>query len=196
MTRSPKRKEDLRIRRTRKLVQDALMTLTVESGFDAVTVTDICERAMINRTTFYRHYEDKFDLLSKYMEDLYQMLDEPQAEIQSPDPSVPPPGLVRMLEHLQGHADFYRAMLGPNGHPLFADKIRAYIEQRIGRSLPPDLTSLRPDHPPLEMLLRSVSYAGFGAVLWWLQEDMPVGPEQIATWAVKGTEAYFAAALR
>lgn len=57
--------EDLRVRRTRTTLQRALIELTVEKGFAAVTVRDICERAMVNRSTFYRHYIDKYDLLDQ-----------------------------------------------------------------------------------------------------------------------------------
>ncbi|MBZ0292889.1 MAG: TetR/AcrR family transcriptional regulator, partial [Anaerolineae bacterium] len=52
--------EDLRVRRTRKLLQQALIELTVERGFSEITVGDIAERAMGNRSTFYRHYLDKY----------------------------------------------------------------------------------------------------------------------------------------
>src|SRR5258708_1039661 len=63
-------KEDLRVQRTRKLLQQALIELTVEMGFAAVTVRDITRRAMVNRSTFYRHYLDKYDLLNQYMADV------------------------------------------------------------------------------------------------------------------------------
>jgi AcrR family transcriptional regulator len=58
---------DLRVRRTRKVLKSALIELTIEKGFAAVTVQDIADRAMINRATFYRHYLDKYDLLGQYM---------------------------------------------------------------------------------------------------------------------------------
>ncbi len=177
--------EDLRVRRTRKLLQTALMELTIQKGFDAVSVKDICEQAMVNRATFYRHYLDKFDLLDQYMDELYDLLDQFQGE-QNPDsPDDPPAGLVRMLEHLRGHADFYRAMLGPKGYPVFAERIRFYIEKRFRRSLPANLPPSRPGCPPLEMIVRSISSAGLGAILWWLEEDMPVSSEQMATWSVQ-----------
>lgn len=54
--------EDLRIRRTRKLLMQALIKLTVEKGFAAITVQDIANRAMVNRATFYRHYLDMPEL--------------------------------------------------------------------------------------------------------------------------------------
>ena len=57
--------EDLRVRRTRKLLQQAFIECTIEKGFAALTVRDITERAMVNRSTFYRHYLDKYDLLEQ-----------------------------------------------------------------------------------------------------------------------------------
>jgi GAF domain-containing protein len=50
---------DPRVRRTHKLLQEALLELAAERGFDAVTVGDIARRASVNRATFYRHYQDK-----------------------------------------------------------------------------------------------------------------------------------------
>ena len=66
MTQKLEQAEDLRVTRTRKMLEEALIELTVEKGFAAVTVRDITERAMVNRSTFYRHYLDKFDLLEQY----------------------------------------------------------------------------------------------------------------------------------
>jgi AcrR family transcriptional regulator len=53
---------DPRVRRTRKLLQDALYSLIREKRFSAITVQDITERATVNRATFYAHYTDKEDL--------------------------------------------------------------------------------------------------------------------------------------
>jgi AcrR family transcriptional regulator len=188
-------KEDLRVRRTRKLLQTALMELTVQKGFDSVTVTDICEYAMVNRATFYRHYADKYDLLDQYMDELYDLLGQSQGEAGFDNPASPPAGLVRMLEHLRGHADFYRAMLGPQGYPPFAERIRAYIEKRLRRSLPAQPAPPAAGRPPLDMLLRAVSSAGLGAILWWLENDMPVTAGQIAAWAVRISWASLSYAL-
>jgi AcrR family transcriptional regulator len=192
MTRKSAVKEDLRVRRTRASLRAGLMELTVEKGFEAVTVKEICDRAMVNRTTFYRHFIDKYDLLEHYMEDLYKLLDEPPAASADRSQDAPPPGLIRMLEHLRDNADFYRVMLGPKGYPPFADKIRSYIERRIGRSGPPVESSPNPNRAPWGMMLRSASYAGLGAILWWLEESMPIGPLELATWAVSTTRAWLA----
>jgi AcrR family transcriptional regulator len=58
---------DPRIKRTRQLLQQALLELMAERNFQSITVQDIAEKATVNRATFYAHYEDKFDLLDNYI---------------------------------------------------------------------------------------------------------------------------------
>src|SRR5579859_5502073 len=60
---------DLRVRRTQANLREALIDLIEEKGFDAVTVGDIAERAMVNRSTFYRHYPDKYAVVTSIFED-------------------------------------------------------------------------------------------------------------------------------
>ena len=57
--------EDRRIRRTKKLLKEALLELMGEKEFKNITVKDITERADLNRGTFYLHYTDTYDLLQK-----------------------------------------------------------------------------------------------------------------------------------
>ena len=56
------RTEDLRVLRTRKLIEDAFLALLEEKSLKAITVGQITKRAMINRGTFYDHFLDKFAL--------------------------------------------------------------------------------------------------------------------------------------
>lgn len=54
---------DPRIRRTRKLLQEALGNLMQTKSFEEISVQDITEAATVNRATFYDHYTDKFALM-------------------------------------------------------------------------------------------------------------------------------------
>jgi AcrR family transcriptional regulator len=54
---------DPRMRRTRQLLQGALLQLLGSKSFDGISVQDIAEAATVNRATFYDHYTDKFALL-------------------------------------------------------------------------------------------------------------------------------------
>lgn len=55
--------KDLRAKRTRRLSQETLLGLMREKNYGAITVQDIAERSTLHRTTFYAHFEDKYDLL-------------------------------------------------------------------------------------------------------------------------------------
>lgn len=69
-------KTDLRIQRTQKAIVDAFYELLDEKSFGSITVIDICDRALINRGTFYTHFEDKYSLLDKCISDIMYGLHE------------------------------------------------------------------------------------------------------------------------
>ncbi len=63
-------KKDLRVLRTRKLIMDSFIALSGKKEFREITVKDITEEAMINRATFYYHFEDIYDLLEKALSEV------------------------------------------------------------------------------------------------------------------------------
>ena len=180
--------EDLRVRRTRKLLQKALIEVTIEKGFANATVRDITERAMVNRSTFYRHYLDKYELLSGYIGELSELIDSHEGEVPLADhrdqpPDQPPAGLVNLLKHMQMNADFYRVMLGKKGDPAFcAQSFRQYIEKGFRHMLPSGVAQRDPSVPPIDMSVSYVLHAGIGAIVWWLENDQAYTPEQVADW--------------
>lgn len=50
--------------RTKRDITNAFMELLKSKTFSSITVHDICEKSLVHRSTFYRYYEDKYDLLS------------------------------------------------------------------------------------------------------------------------------------
>lgn len=59
----PQKKEDLRIRRTHKLLCEAMLSLLEEYSYDNISVVDICDKAMVHRATFYKHFADKNEFM-------------------------------------------------------------------------------------------------------------------------------------
>ena len=57
------KKEDLRIRRTHKLLCDAMLELLEQTSYDNISVVDICDKAMVHRATFYKHFADKNEFM-------------------------------------------------------------------------------------------------------------------------------------
>ena len=55
-------KKDLRIIKTENNIRTTFIQLLNEKDFNSITVQDILDRALINRSTFYKHYTDKYNL--------------------------------------------------------------------------------------------------------------------------------------
>mgnify|MGYP000009493868 CR=1 FL=1 len=63
-------KNDRRIRRTRAAIQSAFLKLIFEKDLNRITIKELCERADINKSTFYLHYQDIYDLEARFREEL------------------------------------------------------------------------------------------------------------------------------
>ena len=63
MIKLPIQEEHVSVRRTYLLLMKALLDLLAEMPFEKISLTDLCRVSMISRSTFYRYFEDKYDLL-------------------------------------------------------------------------------------------------------------------------------------
>ncbi len=69
------KKVDRRIQRTRQLLQDALITLILEKGYNKITVQHIIDEANVGRSTFYAHYLDKDELMARVEMEIFGNVD-------------------------------------------------------------------------------------------------------------------------
>ena len=65
-------KESRRVTMTKLLLKTALIELMQEKPFPQITIKELCERADLNRTTFYRHYADQTAVLREIENDATQ----------------------------------------------------------------------------------------------------------------------------
>jgi AcrR family transcriptional regulator len=180
----PEPKVDRRIQRTRQLLRDALMTLIVERGYEAITIQDIADRANVSRTTFYLHYRDKEDLLFTSMTEMYNQL---VANIPDLNRETLRRGFSQgqvdatEYEHVATFADFYRVMLGPQGSPAFIVRVQNYLATVFQ-----DLELKQLEDPekgsrvPLEFIAHYIAGAEVGVMRWWLNNGMQYTPQEMA----------------
>ncbi|HLI91215.1 MAG TPA: TetR/AcrR family transcriptional regulator [Ktedonobacteraceae bacterium] len=183
------KKTDLRVRRTRMVLREALIALIEERGFDAITVGDITERAMVNRTTFYLHYQDKYDLVTSIfreaIDELSRGLGNPQEGPGRVDPEQPPQVWVRLFEHFAAHARMYRAMLGKGGSPWFVANLREYITDLAQKRLQASQQPSSRYRMPSEVAITAISNVFIGMITWWLEGKQQHSPKQMATWFLR-----------
>ncbi len=93
-----------------------------------------------------------------------------------------PSGLVKLLKHIQTFSAFYRVMLSANGHPVVTDRLRRNAENRYRFALTRPGVVPNSSDTPLDMRLTYVSCAGIGAILWWVENNIPCTAEELAAW--------------
>lgn len=67
--------QDIRVTKTYRALFLALFSLLEKNSFQRVTVNDICQQAMVSRSTFYAHFDDKYALLRSALEELSALLE-------------------------------------------------------------------------------------------------------------------------
>lgn len=185
-------KSDPRVLRTHKLLQDALIELTEERGFESVTVGEIAKRATVNRATFYRHYQDKYDLLEQIFQDAIGQftsdLGPPGEVARTIDPQNPPERWVKLFEHFAEHERLYNPLLGSKGSAWFVVRVRDHfvslIEEREQRraQLPAFQGKTFQSKIPRKVVMTLASNLLISTIAWWLESGKQYTPKQIASW--------------
>ncbi len=173
---------NLRVRRTQKLLREALIELIEERGFEALTVGDLTERAMVSRAAFYRNYQDKYALVEQIFEEAMSALFSAVGELGTEHPA----GVwVTFFEHIATYERLYRALLGSKGNPWFVRKMRTALSDLIeerGRFPHGPNASEHSAHTFADGFVPDlVSTLFVEAITWWLEQGRPYTPREIAT---------------
>ena len=96
---------DPRVRRTHERLREAIVELTLEQGYGRTTVREVLERAEVARSTFYAHFEGKFDLMFGRLT-LFQVSPAPDGQ----DGEMPLPDVSRIFSHALSFTDLFRAL--------------------------------------------------------------------------------------
>lgn len=102
-------------------------------SFEEIKVSDICSKAMINRSTFYAHYEDKYELLSEYINSLKDMLSNELKKNHSFNNSKEYYlEMIRLLlDHIEDKKDTYESIMINNKNSITMDILYDVINRDI-----------------------------------------------------------------
>ena len=172
---------DRRVLRTRKLLQQGLVSVLENKSFEAIEIQDITDSATLNRATFYLHYDNKQHLLLATLEEIYDELvqsleNDPRCCIDSERAAC------AIFTHVQSHAALYRVLMSDKSGVLSANvKTKNYIALVVFQQLSALVQSQTEwNGIPLDFIAHHVAGAMLGAIGWWLENNMPYSPEVMA----------------
>ena len=125
------KKEDRRVRRTKKLLTQALTELLQKKQVNEITVKELTDLADMNRGTFYMYYKDIFDMLEKIEDELFQKLDIIAQTHEHGDPTQQvKPILLDLFRFIEENQEVCRVLLSPNGDMNFLHRLYEAIRER------------------------------------------------------------------
>ena len=167
-----KKTTDRRVQRTRKLLQDALVAMMIEKGYEGTTVQDIIDRANVGRATFYAHFADKETLLASRLEDLRALLTERLRQA---------PGSLgfslAMLEHARDHLPVYGAIVGRESGAFVLQRIHRMIADLAGLDL--KAHSFKGTAEQRALAVESIAGAFMSVLTWWLDHGAELPPADV-----------------
>ncbi len=125
---------DRRAARTRRSLHQALISLILRRGYDAITVQEIIDEADVGRATFYAHYRGKEDLLRGGFEALRAELKAARGTASSKQ-GGPLAFSLAMFEHACAYGEVYRAMVGGRGGVIASQEIRRALSEMVKQEL-------------------------------------------------------------
>ncbi len=165
--------QDRRVKRTQKLLAKALIDLTLEKGYEVVTIREITDRADVGYATFFRHYHAKDELLQDVLEvvlaELMQLL---PSSSSGTDPAVVGTLLFR---YIQEQSAVIRVLLSSQGSALLVQNMIDAVSQNLLN----ENHSLEGSSVPIEIAAYHLVSSAVSLINWWLMHDMPYPPERM-----------------
>ena len=193
VTTAPAAPQDRRITRSKRALRAALIELMEERGFDGFSVNDLCERADLNRGTFYNHFHDKEALLDTLEDEVMCHLECFQAQMQNLTVREllkyrarkrPLPFLVELFDYLREQGDFMHAVLGPGGDIRFGPRLRDSVCTNLIQSILHERYRNDPE-PFVRYYVAFYASAYLGVIERWIETGMHESSEEMALIAMR-----------
>lgn len=172
-------KTDRRIRKTKAQLRAGLAKLMMEKSINEITVKELVEEVDINRSTFYLHYTDIYNLLESIENELYvELLQAIETHTVNPITGDVFPFIADIFSILEQNKDICGALLGPHGDMAFVHRIEAIIETNSINLL----QHLIPENNMTDIYMTySFCLSGcVGLIKSWLKDDYPATPSHMA----------------
>ena len=154
-----KEKTDLRIVKTKKILFNSLLNLMKTKNFEKIKISDICEESLVNRSTFYAHYDDKYELLIDLFEErkLSLLKDFEDNENKAFSKEYLMELLSILIDHIEENKEIYSAILANNRNGILIDFLIDAIEKDVSEKLKSN-SEIKNSDLPLDIIVKF--YAG------------------------------------
>lgn len=174
---------DRRVRRTRRMLSEALLALIQEKDYESITIQDITEKADVHRATFYLHFTTKEELLATSLDSLFEDLGtriKSESGVQEPSYLKETAAGKVLFEHIAEYANLYQVLIGHKGVGYVTHHIINYMTTIFEKKLQNDFPNEEELPMPRILIARHLTGSLYALVTWWLENEMPQSAEYMA----------------
>ena len=131
---SAEKKEKISTSRTYLLLSQALFSLLEENPFEKITLTQLCDASMVPRSTFYRYFEDKYDLLYYCLQTFFETV-RLDRDIMYLKDGKGHAFVNKLISVIDQNKDSFTKICRTNKNGIFMDILRNYLMQIIEQIL-------------------------------------------------------------
>lgn len=168
---------DRRVRRTKALLLKGLMQLMEAKDIKDISVKELSDLVDINRSTFYLHYNDIYDMLNQIETELFLEFNE-ILDRTMPDSLAyisAQATLFEIFSFLERHRDAVKTMMGPHGDLAFVNRMKNLVQERLSNAL--NSNQAHYDYAYIESFIVS---GCIGVIQTWLNHPTPKSPEEMS----------------
>ena len=169
------RNTDTRVIITKKMIKEALLSLLEEKPIAKVTVKELCEKAGINRGTFYLHYNEPNDVLreieAEWVDRSLAFFD-PYMQNDEPDQ------MAQLFAGIMADRRLSLVLFGDHGSARFVERIKEMIRPRVIRDWQVEFPDYQEDD--LAFVFEFVFPGAMRLILNWLGDDGGISASQFA----------------
>jgi AcrR family transcriptional regulator len=158
-----------------------MLALLIERDYENITVQEITERADLNRATFYHHFNHKDELLAAALEARFDELVASFGELRVGDAlwhdRTPE---ILTFRHVAEHAALYRVLLSERGMCPVIYRIISYIARFAQTKLLATQSTATSAAIPKEVIAHHIAGSLFALLSWWLANNLPYTPDEMA----------------
>lgn len=128
------KKEDRRVRRTKKMLTQALTSLLAKKQINEITVKELTDVADINRGTFYLYYRDVYDMLARIEDELFAEFDEIVDPIHFENGTLDSTAVLKdVFDFVYENQEMCRVLLSTNGDMNFLHRLNKVLREKVMR---------------------------------------------------------------
>lgn len=173
---------DRRVKYTKKVIKDTFLSLLEKKDISSISVKELCDIADVNRGTFYRYYEDIYDLLKKIEEEFIEEIRDSNSMVHMSNHSIYT-FTKEILDIFENNKKLVRVLFNADSNIYFLDDVLEVAYEKCIGNWESNIDS--DNYNELENSVVFIFNGALGVINYWVKNDFNISSDLLAKYIEK-----------